>query len=84
MTAWAGAAVAAVTAWVLMAVVTAFMFSDAYGSASFTYTGQVDDRHGAWLLLLFLLLLTLIIAFGFVWPLVRWKRLNRRASSRLK
>lgn len=68
---WVAAGVVLVVAFVSISVTTAALFYYAYGNPSYTYTGQSDDKHGAWLLLSLLVILAVIIQTGFVLPFLR-------------
>lgn len=78
-TAWFAAGLAAIVAWGIAAFMTSFTFLVGYGNRPGTYTGQMDDRQGAWSFLIILTVLSVIVVLGVVWPLVRWRR--RRAMA---
>ena len=78
-TAWIAAGLAAVAAWVIAAFVTSADFLVGYGNPIGTYTGQTDDRQGAWEFLIVLSVLSVIVGVGIIWPLSRWRR--RRAMA---
>lgn len=58
---------------------TSFTFLVGYGNPPGTYTGQMDDRQGAWSFLIILTVLSVIVVLGIIWPLTRWRR--RRAMA---
>ena len=78
-TAWVAAGLAAIVAWGIVAFVTSFTFLVGYGNPPGSYTGQMDDRRGAWSLLVILTVLSVIVVLGIIWPLIRWRR--RRAMA---
>ena len=80
-TAWIAAGLAAIAAWVIVAFVTLFTFLVGYGSPPGTYTGQTDDRQGAWEFLIILAVLSVIVALCVVWPLIRWRRGRAKARA---
>lgn len=59
-------AVGAVTGvlWLMAGIYTALEFVVGYGSPLGTYTGQEDDRRGAWIMLCVLLALSIILILG--------------------
>ena len=83
-TAWIVIGLAAIVAWGFMAVGTGLTFLFAYGSPPDTYTGQMDDRHAAWGLLIVLAALSVIVVIVAVWPLARWRRRRSAAGHRAR
>ena len=75
---WTVAATICVSAWLLVAVITASMFYWGYSNTPDNYVDQADDRGTAWVFLAFLAILTFIVAALFVLFL----RLRRRHQAR--
>jgi hypothetical protein len=71
---------AAIVAWVFMAVTTGLTFLIAYGSPPGAYTGQMDDRQAAWSFLIVLAVLSVIVVIVVAWPLARWRRRRNAAG----
>jgi hypothetical protein len=83
-TAWVSAGVAAIVAWGISAFMTLFSFLVGYGNPPDTYTGQTDDRQGAWSFLIILTVLSVIIIFGVARPVARWQRRRVHAQGHLR
>lgn len=79
-TAWITAEVTVTAAWALIMLWTGIQLLQAYGGEP-GYTGQVEDQQFAWQLLMVLAALSVIVALGVVWPLIRWLKRRARATS---